>query len=246
MRRLERFIGLASLASGLHHEIKNPLTALSIHVQLLEESLNDPGRGAEVDEIVGVLRAEVCRLNGVLESFRTFADLPRLNVRPSDGLAVVEKAIRLIRPQAAEQGVTISLLHPRTEPPPVPLDAEKFEQVVLNLLINALEAMPGGGELTVRVRAEPGEFVVEVQDRGPGILPEVQPHLFEPYFSTKARGTGMGLALSEKFISQHGGSIDYTTGPGGTTFRVALPVAGVGATPSRSLPTPEPGRRETA
>jgi PAS domain S-box-containing protein len=234
MRRMERFIGLANLASGLHHEIKNPLTALSIHVQLLEEGLSRGGAGVSVDETVGVLRTEVCRLNGVLESFRTFADLPRLSLRPTDGLAVVEKAIRLIRPQAARQGVHISLLHPEKELPAVPLDPEKFEQVVLNLLINALEAMTAGGELTLSVTAGGreggavpdglGEFRVAVQDSGPGISDEVQRHLFQPYFSTKDRGTGMGLALSEKLISQHGGSIEYVTGPGGTTFTIAVPL----------------------
>jgi PAS domain S-box-containing protein len=162
MRRLERFIGLASLASGLHHEIKNPLTALSIHVQLLEESLGRSALGEQVAQTVGVLRTEMCRLNGVLESFRSFADLQHLSVGPTDGLAVVEKAIRLIRPQAGEQGVTISLLHPEAPLPPVPMDAEKFEQVVLNLLINALEAMTQKGELTLTVRVEEGDFRGEI------------------------------------------------------------------------------------
>jgi PAS domain S-box-containing protein len=224
MRRMERYIGLASLASGLHHEIKNPLTALSIHVQLLEEALSNPQNGLNVEELVGVLRTEVCRLNGVLENFRSFAHLERLTLQPTDGLGVVEKAIRLIRPQAAEQGVHISLLHPEAELPPVPVDPEKFEQAVLNLVINALEAMPGGGDLTLSVAAEEGEFRVAVRDSGPGIPPEVRRHLFQPYFSTKDRGTGMGLALSEKLVGQHGGHIDYSTGAGGTTFRIAVPL----------------------
>jgi PAS domain S-box-containing protein len=237
MRRMERFLGLASLASGLHHEIKNPLTALSIHVQLLEEYLNNPrargGEGTErpllddelnVEEIVGVLRTEVCRLNGVLESFRTFANLQHLTVRPTDGLEVVEKALRLIRPQAAEQGVAVSLLHPVQDLPPVLLDADKFEQVVLNLLLNALEAMPDGGALTVSVAVEEGDFRVAVKDSGAGIPEEAQRHLFQPYFSTKGKGTGMGLALSEKLVSQHGGSIGYATGQSGTTFRIAVPL----------------------
>jgi PAS domain S-box-containing protein len=231
MRRLERFIGLASLASGLHHEIKNPLTALSIHVQLLEESLNGSPLGESLAETVGVLRTEVCRLNGVLESFRSFADLQRLSVGPTDALAVVEKAIRLIRPQAREQGVAITLLHPERELPPVPLDAEKFEQVVLNLLINALDAVGRAGELTLSVRVAEEELCVDVTDSGPGIPPEVQRHLFQPYFSTKSHGTGMGLALCEKLVSQHGGTIDYVTGPGGTTFRVRVPLDPTAASP---------------
>jgi two-component system sensor histidine kinase HydH len=224
MRRMERFISLATLASGLHHEIKNPLTALSIHIQLLEESLSNGQAGEAVDDLVEVLKTEVCRLNGVLESFRTFANLQNLTIQPTDALEVVENAIRLIRPQAAEQRVAITLLHPEKELPPVPLDADKFEQAVLNLVINALEAMPAGGHLTVSATVADGEFRLSVQDSGPGIPPEIRANVFQPYFSTKDKGSGMGLALSEKLVSQHGGHIGYRTGPKGTTFDITIPL----------------------
>jgi signal transduction histidine kinase len=224
MQRMERFLSLATLASGLHHEIKNPLTALSIHIQLLEECLANGQAGGTVDELVGVLKTEVCRLNGVLESFRSFANLQRLTLQPTDALGVVEKVLRLIRPQAAEQGVTITLLHPEMELPTVPLDAEKFEQALLNLVINALEAMPEGGRLTVRATVAGAELRVSVQDSGPGIPVEIRPNLFQPYFTTKDRGSGMGLALSEKLIGQHGGNIGYRTGAEGTTFEITIPL----------------------
>jgi signal transduction histidine kinase len=224
MRRMERFLSLTTLASGLHHEIKNPLTALSIHLQLLEENLSNGQAGEAVDELVGVLKTEVCRLNGVLEGFRSFANLQNLTVQPTDALEVVEKTLRLIRPQAAEQHVQITLLHPEKELPPVPLDAEKFEQAVLNLVINALEAMPEGGHLRVRATVIDGEFRVSVQDSGPGIPPEIRRSVFQPYFSTKSKGSGMGLALSEKLISQHGGHIGYRTGTEGTTFDITIPL----------------------
>jgi two-component system sensor histidine kinase HydH len=224
MGRMERFISLATLASGLHHEIKNPLTALSIHIQLLEESLTTGPDGASVEELVGVLKTEVSRLNGVLENFRSFAHLQRLTLQPTDALGVVEDVVRLIRPQAAQQGVQILLLHPEKELPPVPLDAEKFEQVILNLAINALEAMPGGGSLTISVRVEGREFQVSVTDSGTGIPPDIQRNLFQPYFSTKNKGSGMGLALSEKLVGQHGGHIGYRTGPEGTCFNITIPM----------------------
>jgi signal transduction histidine kinase len=224
MRRMERFLNLAALASGLHHEIKNPLTALSIHIQLLEEALARGEAGESADEFVGVIKNEVCRLNGVLESFRTFANLQRLALQPTDALAVVENAVRLVRPQAAGQGVRINLVRPDGEPAPVPLDADKFEQAVLNLVINALEAMPEGGELTITSGVRDGGLRVSVRDSGPGIPPEVQRHLFQPYFSTKGKGSGMGLALSEKLIGQHGGHIEYRTGSGGTTFEITIPL----------------------
>jgi signal transduction histidine kinase len=118
----------------------------------------------------------------------------------------------------------VTLLHPDARLPAVPLDRDKFEQAVLNLVINALEAMPAGGSLTVSAAVEEGELRVSVADTGPGIPPEAQPSLFQPYFSTKDRGTGMGLALSEKLIGQHGGRIEFTTGPEGTTFRISVPL----------------------
>jgi signal transduction histidine kinase len=177
-----------------------------------------------MDEMVAVLKTEVCRLNGVLESFRSFAHLQKLSVQPTDALEVVEKVIRLIRPQAAEQQVQITLLHPEKELPPVPLDAEKFEQVVLNLVINALDAMPRGGHLSIRTVVADGAFRASIQDSGPGIPPEIQRSVFQPYFSTKSEGSGMGLALSEKLIGQHGGQIEYRTGPEGTTFDIRIPL----------------------
>lgn len=224
MRRMERYLGLSTLASGLHHEIKNPLTALSIHVQLLEEALTTPYETESLVEVVGVLKSEVCRLNGVLENFRSFAHLQRLSLQPTDPLGVIENAVRLVRPQAAEQGVGVTLLHSNTPLPAVPLDRDKFEQAVLNLVINALEAMSAGGSLTVSAAIEDGELRVSVADTGPGIPPEIQPSLFQPYFSTKDRGTGMGLALTEKLIGQHGGRVEFNTGPGGTTFRISVPL----------------------
>jgi signal transduction histidine kinase len=224
VRRMERFLSLGTLASGLHHEIKNPLTALSIHVQLLEKRLREPDQKKPVDELLGVVKSEVLRLNGVLESFRDFASLKRLIIRPARVHDVLEEIVRLVRPQAEQQQVEVHLTTPEACFPRVPLDAEKFKQAVLNLVINALEAMPKGGDLVLVASVRDGELLVEVADTGPGIPPEIQKDLFKPYFSTKDRGTGMGLALTEKLVGQHGGRIDLRTGPSGTTFTIAIPL----------------------
>jgi signal transduction histidine kinase len=106
----------------------------------------------------------------------------------------------------------------------VPLDAEKFEQALLNLVINSLEAMPVGGILSIRAAIQDRELQVEVGDTGPGIPADIQASVFKPYFSTKSQGTGMGLALTEKLVGQHGGRIDFQTSPRGTTFRLLLPL----------------------
>jgi two-component system, NtrC family, sensor histidine kinase HydH len=234
IRRMERFLSLGTLASGLHHEIKNPLTALSIHVQLLEKRLREPEPKKPVDELLGVVKTEVMRLNGVLESFRDFASLKKLVIRPGRVHDVLEQIVELVGPQAEQQHVNVTLSRPPAEFPLVPLDTEKFKQAVLNLVINALEAMSGGGSLVLGVTARDQELVVEISDTGPGIPPEIQKDLFKPYFSTKDRGTGMGLALTEKLVGQHGGRIDLRTSSLGTTFSIAIPLGGApGAIGSR-------------
>ena len=224
MRRMERFMGLGSLAVGLHHEIKNPLTALSLHVQLLEERL--AGKAEEdVGELLGVLRTEVMRLNGVLETFRDFAAFRTLVVQPTDVMTLVDKAERLVRPQADQQQVRLSVTPPEPALPALPLDPVKFEQVLLNLVINALEAMPNGGDLSIRVSGLNGQLCVEVADTGCGIPPEVQPRIFDPYFTTKGDGVGIGLAWSQKIVEQHQGQIDFETSPKGTLFRLTIPMS---------------------
>jgi signal transduction histidine kinase len=224
VRRMERFLSLGTLASGLHHEIKNPLTALSIHVQLLEKRLRDPASRKPLEELIGVVKSEVLRLNGVLESFRDFASLQRLTLQPADVEVLLGDVARLIGPQAAQQRVEVVVQHHESGLPHVRLDVEKIKQAVLNLVINAIEAMPEGGSLVLATSARDGELLVEVSDTGPGIPPEIQPSLFKPYFSTKAQGTGMGLALTEKLVGQHGGRIEFRTGSRGTTFTIAIPM----------------------
>jgi two-component system, NtrC family, sensor histidine kinase HydH len=224
VRRMERFGSLGTLASGLHHEIKNPLTALSIHVQLLDKWLRDPNPKRSPDELIGVLKSEVRRLTGVLESFRDFASLQRLAVRQADISEVLGDIARLIGPQADQQHVEVTLRCSGERLPQVPLDVEKFKQAVLNLVVNAIEAMPGGGNLILGASARDAELLVEVSDSGQGIPAGIRSEVFKPYFSTKSGGTGIGLALTEKLVAQHGGRIDFQTGPLGTTFCIAVPL----------------------
>lgn len=223
MRRMERIAGLGDAASGLVHEIKNPLTALSIHIQLLDEALAGPPAPGEAAELIGVLKAEANRLNNILDGFWDYAHLERLAVQPTDAAAVLEWVVQLIRPQAERQGVRVELRRPPGAAPDIPLDAEKFHQAVWNLAINALEAMPAGGELTIEADVADGTFSVVVRDTGPGIPEEIRGDIFKPYFSTKDQGTGLGLALVEKVVGQHNGGIACRTGPDGTAFELAFP-----------------------
>jgi PAS domain S-box-containing protein len=225
LQRIERLQNLGLLAAGLIHEIGNPLTALGIHVRLLEERLEACGAMASAAELIEVLESEIERLDGVLVEFRDYADLQTLAMRPTDVVSILERVSRLIRPQATRQSVRVELRKPVPPLPLVTLDADKFAQSVLNLAVNALEAMPSGGEMTVGAERHDGSVAVRVSDTGPGIAAEVRENLFKPYVTTKPQGTGLGLALTEKLVILQRGQIDYHTGPGGTSFVLTFPLA---------------------
>lgn len=228
MRRMERYIGLGSLAAGLHHEIKNPLAALSLHVQLLEERFDGEAVSNEILAMLEVIRNEVNRVIGVLESFRDYASVGELS-RSAFALGeLIDRQLRLISPQAARQHIAIREEHPSAPLPPIEADRGKLEQVLLNLLVNAMEAMPDGGTLTVRLRreesAEHPSVCIDVADTGPGIPENLRSRILDPYFTTKRHGTGMGLALCEKILQQHDGSLEFHSGPTGTVFTIRLPL----------------------
>ena len=222
-RRMERLLSMGTLASGLHHEIKNPLTALSIHVQLLEEQLLDYAAVPPVKELISVVKSELLRLNGVLDSFRNFADLRRVNLRPTDIVGLLEEVLRLIGPQAAKQKVAVTLRRPTSALPWAPMDGEKVKQAVLNLVINALEAMPGGGHLTLCSSALHGEVRFEVADTGSGIPPRPR----ASYSSLTSRRTARdrhGTGPDREVNRPARGPGRIQTGPGGTTFQIAIPL----------------------
>lgn len=222
MRRMERYMGLGSLAAGLHHEIKNPLAALSLHVQLLEENLDTEGTSDENRQTLGVIRSELSRIGGVLESFRDFASIGQLDLRHVNLNELVERQVSLLRPQAQSRMVKIQV----DASPAISFvyaDAGHLEQALLNLMVNALDAMPDGGVLTIVTRQESPWTIIEVCDTGHGIAKDLQDKILDPYFSTKANGTGLGLALCDKFAREHSGSLDFITSGEGTRFRLSLP-----------------------
>ena len=222
MRRMERFMGLGNLAAGLHHEIKNPLSALSIHIQLLDEHF-DGDTDEEVVENLAVLKTEVTRIGGVLESFRDYASAAKLSLAEVSLPEVIDQTIRLVRPKAEQQDVQIVREEASKTIPNVLADAVKIEQVLLNLMLNSLDAMPDGGKLAIRLIRTGNAVTIEVADSGPGIPENIRSQLFDPYFTTKSDGSGMGLALCDKIAQQHGGQITFTSGPEGTVFRFSLP-----------------------
>jgi two-component system sensor histidine kinase HydH len=227
MRRMERYLGLGPLAAGLHHEIKNPLAALSLHVQLLEEGLDQPSTSDEVHEMFGVIQSEVTRIGLVLEAFRDFVSLGKLNPVPLDMVELVGQQVKLMTPRLNENNIECQVELPAEKIPLIQGDEIRLGQVLHNLLVNAMEAMPSGGKILIRLSSREdmeGEAIrLEFIDTGSGIPVGLRDRIFDPYFTTKNEGTGMGLALCDKIVRQHGGTLDFQCLTTGTAFRITLP-----------------------
>ncbi|QDT38374.1 two-component system sensor histidine kinase NtrB [Stratiformator vulcanicus] len=224
MRRMERYMGLGTLAVGLHHEIKNPLAALSLHVQLLEEEIDGGNTSNETWHMLGVIKTEVSRIGGVLEGFRDFASIDRLNLGPVDLQELIKRQVELVRPTALQHQVTLDTQIPVDDLPTIFADQVRLEQVLLNLLLNALDAMPDGGSVMIKP-FHSGEIAgIEVTDSGSGIPTSLHDKVFDAYFTTKGSGTGLGLAMCDKIMRQHDGSLAFRSSSKGTTFEMTLPI----------------------
>ena len=224
LRRMERYAGLGSLATGLQHEIKNPLNALSLHVQLLEEALMEQTSTTEIDEMLGVIWTEIQRLTSVLEGFRNYASMSEPGRSAVDLAALINKLVRFIRPQAEQQQIKIEVNLPDEKLPDTMADSVHIDQVLLNLALNAFQAMPDSGTLSIGLSREGDWLRIDVGDTGKGIPVELRERIFDPYFTTRNDGTGMGLALCEKIVRQHAGTIEFCTDSTGTIFTVLLPL----------------------
>ncbi len=222
MRRMERYMGLGPLAAGLHHEIKNPLAALSLHVQLLEEQFEAESTSQENRQLLGVIGTEVGRIGSVLESFRDFASLDDLKMQTVNLVDLLQETMDLIRPQAESQGVQIELDLTRQSTyafgEPV-----RLKQVFLNLTVNAMEAIQQSGTVRISVLHEDNLVRVRLTDSGCGIPETLKDKILDPYFTTKEKGSGLGLALCDKIVRQHMGTLEYRSTPEGTEFDVILP-----------------------
>lgn len=216
---------IAELAAGFIHEIKNHLGTLSLNLQLLAEDFENaesPRERRALDR-VSRLSGECRKLVDLSNDFLRFARLRELNVKPTTLDAVVSRMIDFLAPTAKQQNIEIIWL-PAADLPPVHLDSDLFEQALLNLMLNAEQAMPDGGTLTLIGRSEAQTVCLEVIDTGVGIEPESMAKLFRPFHTTKPDGNGLGLATTRKIVLAHGGAIDVQSTPGrGTKFTISLP-----------------------
>jgi signal transduction histidine kinase len=217
---------LAELAGGFIHEIKNHLSTFGLNLQLLAEDFNDPQtqRERRAFERVQRLQNECERLVEVSNDFLRFSRIEQLNLQPCDLLIVLEELIDFFGPMARNSNIKVNRYLP-SDLPPVFLDSEIFKQALLNLLLNAEQAMPKGGEVTIQAIISPENLTLNLIDTGKGISAEALEKIFKPFYSTRPGGTGLGLPTTKKIIEAHGGTIEALSEPGkGTKFSIRLPL----------------------
>lgn len=226
VRQVERLASLGTLAAGMAHEINNPIGIVSSRIELMLMEAAERGLPGDVVEDLRVLDRNARRVTQIAQSLLSFARKSPVQREPVDLNQVVDRTLLLVRRQLNREGIEIV---PALQPGELPVlgHGNALEQVVLNLLTNAREAIEGGGAVrieTVRVAGAPGGVRLTVSDTGSGIPPEVLPHIFDPFYTTKATGTGLGLSVTYGIVRDHNGTIEVQSRPGqGTTFSLVFP-----------------------
>ena len=204
------------LASGVAHEIGNPLNAISLNLQILEQNPGDR-------ESIAICKSEIKRLDGILRGFLQALKPSRPNLMPGSPAAPLKNCLETLKIQLEDRRITVSVDMPGALPS-VALDPAQMEQVFFNLIKNALEAMKDGGSIVITIGSDDNDVCIAFRDDGAGMDSEQIAHLFEPYRTSKEHGTGLGLMISQRIVRDHGGRIDVESSPGaGTTFTVRLP-----------------------
>jgi len=217
-----RLAAISRLTGGVAHEIKNPLNSIALRLELLRARILPelPEAQAELD----VIAQEIVRLDRVVRTFLDFTRPLELQTEELDLAKIAAELADLVKPEAERQGVALET-EGLGEPAPVRGDAGLLKQALLNVLRNALEAMPSGGRLRVQLHARAGQAELEIADTGPGIPPELREKVFDLYYTTKKNGTGIGLAMTYRAVQLHGGSIEIGDAPeGGALVRIRLPL----------------------
>lgn len=216
----EKLSSLAEIASGVVHEVRNPLGAIKGAVEILEDELAEDSPRREFAQIA---KTEVERINKLVSEFLHFARAPKPNKQPVDVNKLVNSVQLLIERQAQRQNVSI-IENIAENLPFVALDAEQIKQVLLNLALNSIQAMQTGGELIFSTQREGKQVIIEVADTGAGIEEKYLSRIFDPFFSTKEKSFGLGLSIAYKIVAEHGGSLSAKNSAEGAIFRLEFPI----------------------
>lgn len=245
-RRQERAAALSTMSATLAHELRNPLNSMSIHLQLLERELSRTAWDGDRSSL-RVVKEELGRLNDLLEEFLVAARPTRPRYKPIDARELLTSALELLQPEIQDARVDVVIEEPERWPTMM-LDFTQVRRALINVIKNAVEAMPEGGTLTVRVHPARDDVTFAFSDTGMGMTEEQLRRVFDAYYTTKRTGTGLGMAAVQRIVSEHGGRVDIESQPGlGTTVRLTFPLY----PPARRLlgrssdasPAPQPASR---
>jgi signal transduction histidine kinase len=223
LQTADRLAAISRISSGVAHEVKNPLNAILLHVEVAKAKL---ARGdTEVTQQMEIISREILRLDRVVKTFLDFTRPVELKLTTVPVQKLVDEIVELARPQAAALKIRI-LVAQEAEGVDVRVDSDLLKQAMLNIAVNAMQAMPDGGELKFESSATEDSAEIRISDSGSGIPPNLREKIFTLYFTTKKEGSGIGLAMTFRIVQLHDGTIDFTSEPGqGTTFSIRLPIA---------------------
>jgi signal transduction histidine kinase len=225
LHQAERLSSLGHLAAGVAHEIRNPLNAIGMAAQRIQRECNraDDGKDNDLMQFTGLIRDEIRRLNGIVEDFLGLSR-SRFELRFQSIVELLESLVHLIREEADSLKIRIET-HWEATNPIIYMDADKMKQALLNIIKNAFESMTGPGTLGIRVGPYTKKYLrIHISDTGSGIPPDMQKEMFNPHFTTKDNGLGLGLPIAYEIIRAHGGEIRVHSEPGrGSVFEILLP-----------------------
>ena len=223
---VDQVTAIARLAGALAHEIKNPLSTIRLNMELLAEDFqeSDAPRDRRAMKKIDLVQRECQRLQDLLDNFLDFAKVRNLKLEPSDLNAQIARVLDFFRPKAQESRIEV-VDYLSSDLPTVLLDRESFHGALLNLVLNAQQAMPDGGQMVVRTYVTAEGVALDLIDTGCGMDQDTRAHAFDAFFSTKRGGSGLGLPMARKIIEAHGGNISLQSEAGrGTRFTISLPV----------------------
>ena len=222
IKRADRLSAIGQLAAGLAHEIRNPLASIEGAVDILER---DRGSAERRAEFLSIIKKETRRLNRLLSALLDFARPRTPRVRPVRAAELFERVLALVAHTGEREGIAFRV-EADSDLPLVEADPEQLQQVLINLVLNAIQAMPKGGTITLGAAVHGDHFMIRVSDQGSGIPESELDKIFDPFYTTKPSGTGLGLAVVHQIVEQHGGKIRaMRNAGGGMTFSIALPLS---------------------